>query len=85
MELLIAVDLERCQAEKSNGQTFMTLGGGHRLVRCTNKPVVILKEVESADDECRGSMSVCAGCLAVALEQLPEGFFEVVDIKSRTA
>ncbi len=40
------VDLDQCQAEKPNGHSFMTLGGRPGLVRCTNKPSVIITEDE---------------------------------------
>ena len=75
---MIPIDEERCQAEKPNGQSFMTLGGGHKMVRCNNKPTVIATEVDIATDGQRGSMTLCEDCLNVALKQLPRGFFDFV-------
>jgi hypothetical protein len=77
---MIPVDLERCQAEKPNGESFMTLGGGHKMVRCDNKPTVIVTETQKGPDGLNGSMSLCKDCLRVAYEQLPKYFFKVSDI-----
>jgi len=64
-------DRDRCQAEKPNGNTFMTLGGRPGLVRCENKPVVIIHETEPDRNGLLGSMSLCQGCLKVFNEQQP--------------
>lgn len=63
-------DLKRCQAEKPNGHSFMTLGGVPGRVRCEDKPTVIVTEVVPGPDGRRGSMSLCHHCWAVALKQL---------------
>lgn len=63
-------DLKRCQAEKPNGHSFMTLGGVPGRVRCEDKPTVIVTEVVPGPDGRRGSMSLCHHCWGVALKQL---------------
>ena len=67
-------DPKRCQALKPNGNTFMTLGGRPWHERCTAKLVVISaeKEPNPLDGLC-GSMSLCASCLEVMLNQLGAG------------
>lgn len=67
---LIPPDLERCQAEKPNGHSFMTLGGVPGYERCSDKPAVIVTEVVPDKDGRHGSMSLCCRCWAVALKQL---------------
>jgi hypothetical protein len=56
---LIPPDLERCQAEKPNGHTFMTLGGSPGRERCKDKPTVIVKEKKPGKDGQCGSMTLC--------------------------
>jgi hypothetical protein len=63
-------DRERCQAEKPNGHTFMTLGGRPGRERCTARPVTIATEVAPDRHGRRGSMSLCADCWAVMIRQL---------------
>lgn len=75
---MIPIDKERCQAEKPNGESFMTLGGGHKMIRCENKPTVIATETTAGEDGLKGSMTLCDECLKVAEKQLPEGFFDIV-------
>lgn len=67
---LIPPDLTRCQAEKPNGHTFMTLGGVPGRVRCDAAPVTVATEVAPGKDGRRGSMSLCAGCWAAMIKQL---------------
>jgi hypothetical protein len=74
------VDTKRCQSEKPNGHSFMTLGGVPGLVRCSNTPIVIVIEAVKGKDGLKGSMSLCDECLAVALKQLPEGYFDIINI-----
>ena len=62
---LIPPDKKRCQTEKPNGATFMTIGDYPRLIRCTNKPRIIIKEKKPP----RGSMSVCQECFLKAVER----------------
>lgn len=78
---LTSPDKERCQAEKPNGNTFMTLGGSPRLERCKNKPILIAIEVEPGKDGKRGSMSLCLECQLQLLKQLPPGYatFEKIE------
>ena len=65
-------DMEQCQAEKSNDVNFMTLGGRREMKRCTEKPTVIVKEtVPGKDGQC-GSMTLCADCLVVFLNRVPQ-------------
>ena len=75
---MIPIDKERCQAEKPNGQSFMTLGGGQKMIRCENKPTVIATETNAGSDGLKGSMTMCDDCLKVAEKQLPKGFFDIV-------
>jgi len=77
---MIPIDKERCQAEIPNGQTVMTLGGGHTMVRCKNLPSVIATETEAGADGLKGSMTMCGECLEVAKKQLPTGFFDLVEL-----
>jgi hypothetical protein len=67
---LIPPDMKQCQAEKPNGQSFMTLGGGHKMVRCTAAPMWIATERKAGHDGRKGSMSLCDDCGAVMKEQL---------------
>lgn len=59
------LDTARCQAEKPNGYTFMTLGGIPGLERCRNKPEVVVTETQPAKDGKIGHMTLCDGCLTV--------------------
>jgi hypothetical protein len=63
-------DLKRCQAEKPNGHSFMTLGGTPGRERCKEEPTVIVTEVQPGADNRHGAMSLCHPCWAVALKQL---------------
>lgn len=52
------------------------------MVRCSNKPIVIAKEVKpNKKDKLRGSMSLCEGCLKTMKEQLGEGHCTFKEIK----
>lgn len=64
-------DKKRCQADKPNGHTFLTLGGSPGRVRCSNKPNVIATEKRAGPDGQRGAMSLCFDCLAVMNKQMP--------------
>lgn len=67
---LIPPNKKQCQVEKPKGNTFMTLGGVPGLVRCTNKPTVIVAERNpNPEDGQRGSMSMCPECFAVFKKQ----------------
>jgi len=65
-------DLKRCQAEKPNGHSFMTIGGrpGGRE-RCGAAPTVIATEIKPGKDGQIGSMALCDDCLEVFQEQMP--------------
>ena len=75
---LIPPDTKQCQAQRKEGcwpdaQHFMIIGPA-QLVRCTNKPTVIVKEVRPSEDGRRGSMSLCDACYQVFLKQNGTGF-----------
>jgi hypothetical protein len=82
-ESLIPADLTRCQADKPNGESFMTLGGGHKMVRCESVPTVVAYEQDVQDDDgMRGSMSLCDDCLKVFEKQMPDNYiFESIAFK----
>lgn len=70
MTALTPPDVLQCQTDIPNGENAFTLGGGHKMVRCTNAAAFIVTEVEpGADGQC-GSMSVCDECKAVLIEQM---------------
>lgn len=77
-------DLERCQAEKPNGHSFMTLGGRPGRVRCDDKPTVIVTENEPGPDGQQGSMALCGHCLGVFQKQMPKDYATVSDIERKT-
>ena len=67
---LIPPDTKRCQAEKPNGLSFMSLGGQPGLVRCRNIPIVVITEiVPKVKSEPQGSMSLCPWCWKVYMKQ----------------
>lgn len=71
---LTPADLTQCQAEKSNGVNFMTMGGRHEMIRCKSEPhVVVTETVPSPKDGQCGEMSMCASCLVVFLNQAEPG------------
>lgn len=67
---MIPPDLGQCQAEKPDGNSFMTLGGRPGLVRCTNPPTHLVTETAPGDDGRMGSMTLCDNCLIVFKKQL---------------
>jgi hypothetical protein len=71
---MIPVDFERCQAEKPNGNSFMTMGGRPVRVRCDATPVWLATETQPGADGLCGAMSLCDSCKHVLEEQLPPGF-----------
>ena len=75
---MIPIDKERCQAEKPNGAIAFSLGGVPKMIRCENKPTVIITETQVGSDGVKGSMCLCDNCLEVAKKQLPLGFFDEV-------
>lgn len=66
---LVPADPARCQAEIKGG-SFMTLGP-RSWERCKAKPTVIAAEVNAGPDGQRGSMSLCASCLAMFKQRHP--------------
>jgi len=81
---LIPPDKKQCQAEKPCGTNFMTLGGlpVGTLVRCTNKPTVIITEAnKNKKDGKKGSMALCDDCLGVALKDFTKRHFVIKTIK----
>lgn len=70
-EKLIPPDLKQCQAEKPNGNSFMTLGGVPGLERCRSEPTLIAHESKRADGKKSGSMSLCLECSVVCKKQIP--------------
>lgn len=83
MSALIPPDLARCQAEKPNGYSFMTLGGRPGRERCKNVPKIIVRETERGPDGKKGSMSLCGACFEVFQKQCPEAHvsFELIENK----
>jgi len=69
---LIPPDLKRCQAEKPNGHSFMTLGGRPGTERCSSVPVYIAREKKPGKDGQKGSMALCADCRTVMEKQMPD-------------
>ena len=67
-------DLIRCQAEKPNGNSFMTLGGKPGWERCTAVSVWVATEIVPGKDGKKGSMSLCEECRQVMLKQLGSDF-----------
>jgi hypothetical protein len=78
--ILIPPDKEQCQVDKPNGQGFMTLGGGHKMIRCTNKPKWIGTENKPGPDGMIGSMSLCDKCKLQLEKQLGDGFATYAEI-----
>lgn len=66
------LDFGRCQAEISNGVTFMTLGGRKEMIRCDRKPANIVEEIRPGKDGQRGHMTLCESCSAVFRAQNPD-------------
>jgi hypothetical protein len=74
-------DPNRCQAEMPNGEGPFTLGGGHKMIRCTNEPTVIVTEKEEDEYGQAGAMSLCGSCLKVFNAQAgtPEAFVRRIE------
>ena len=78
----IPPDIMQCQAEKPNGNTFMTLGGIPGYVRCKNTPVFIAVAKAVENDGHIGSMSVCAECRKILEKQmLGYAIFTIIEPK----
>lgn len=82
-KVLVPPDLEQCQAEKPNGVTFMTFGGHKEMIRCKDKPTVIVRELKPGKDGQLGSMSLCTHCLIQFMQQIcpKDGDYEFEEIK----
>jgi hypothetical protein len=63
-------DPDWCQAEKTGGHSFMTLGGTPKMERCGNATTVIVVEANAGADGQHGSMSLCDDCLGVFRKQM---------------
>lgn len=75
---LIPPDHKQCQCEKPNGARFMSFGDVPRLVRCVNKPNVIVTERKALSaDGYKGSMSLCRDCYAEMQKQLGPNYATV--------
>jgi hypothetical protein len=83
MKPLTPPDRERCQAEKPNGNSFMTLGGRPGRERCASPPTVIAYETKPGVDGRKGSMSLCEACQEVAIKQLGRGALRFAPISAR--
>jgi hypothetical protein len=83
MKKLTPPDLERCQAEKSNGVNFMTCGGRHEMIRCENKPTCVAKENKPGKDGRRGSMSLCDPCAKVFVKQMGKSYATLKPINEK--
>jgi hypothetical protein len=83
MAKLIPPDRDQCQCEKPNGVNFLTFGGKPGLVRCKNKPIVILKETKPGQDGLKGSMSLCEGCLEVFKKDRDIDEYDVVTLRKK--
>jgi hypothetical protein len=82
---LIPPDRNRCQANHLEGcwpdaEHFMIIGP-RELVRCTNKPTVIVAETKPGQDGLIGSMSLCNECLARLVELKGADYFTSEPIK----
>jgi len=73
-------NLKQCQAEKPNGNNFMTLGGPVGMEQCTNLPTVIATESKADESGVIGSMALCSDCAAVLKKQLGEDYATFKDI-----
>lgn len=74
---LVRPDKKRCQAEKPNGHSFMTLGGVPARERCKDKPVYIATEKRPNGDGKIGSMSLCEACAKVMVKQLGNDYADL--------
>jgi len=74
-------DLKQCQAEKPNGESFMTLGGRPGRVRCTSPAKILVRETVSGSDGQKGSMTLCGDCFVVFQTQCPDArvSFELIE------
>lgn len=77
---MIPADTKQCQAEIPNGESFMTLGGRYKLVRCKNVPSVTVFETIPGIDGLMGSMCLCAPCLTQLFKQCGDTQFRVEPI-----
>lgn len=84
MKPLIPPDLKQCQAEKTTGDSFMTIGGRPgKMERCKAVPTVVVRERKPGEDGRRGSMSLCDSCLTAFRERFKQGSFSTKKIKQQ--
>ncbi len=74
-------DLEQCQAERPNDNSFMTLGGVPGRVRCKNKPTKLMTENAPGKDGQIGSMTLCDHCFSVFQRQMPPNYATATDLE----
>jgi len=75
-------DLKRCQAEHTNDDTFMTLGGRPgKMVRCESKPTVLATENKPGEDGEIGSMTLCTECFVQFVQRMPKDHASFKEIK----
>ncbi len=77
------LDVERCQAEKPNGNSFMTFGGVPGLERCKSRPAFVLVEKNPGKDGLHGAMTLCRECLTVFTKQVGMDNALAFEIKER--
>lgn len=77
------LDAERCQAEKPNGNSFMTFGGVPGLERCRSKPAFVVVEKKAGADGLQGAMTMCAECFMVFKKQVGTKNALVFNLKER--
>jgi hypothetical protein len=81
MRELTPLDYEQCQAEKPTGHSFMTLGNGPKMIRCTEKPTHVATERDVGEDGQRGAMTLCDACMNRMIDQLGCGYAEIRKIE----
>ena len=68
---LIPVDTERCQTIVQEYNPFRIGGPCHTAVQCLNKAVFVVTETTPNENGETGAMSLCAKCLLIFQEQIP--------------
>jgi hypothetical protein len=74
-------DLERCQAESSNGHSFMTIGGRPEMVRCYHGASYVAIENKPGKDGQKGSMSLCDACRVAFLRFFGPSYATVMTVQ----
>lgn len=78
-------DRERCQAEKPNKEwSPFRLGPCQEMIRCENVPAVVVTEQKAPKrGAAKGSMSLCADCMAVFARQVGMDKVTIEQIRRR--